>query len=298
MTLMTSWNSKLLLLIFCLFSISLWGQNLTPQTIIAHMSGHETLADGRTITNRSSKENRALTREYLSSLIEQIGIEPQLQAYRMPNLNPLIDVLFDSFKGANAYGILPATEPSDKYIILGAHFDTERFCPGALDNGSGITLAYSVVRRLAQLPSRKFNVILVYFDQEEEDLVGSQAFAKFCKKQGYKVHSVHTFDTIGWDNDGDKAVELELPTEFLQQAYQHQAEQLNIPLHITRVNSTDHHSFRTLGYNAVGLTDELANGDYPPYKDTIEDTYDKVNFEYLESCTQLVYQTIKSLITP
>lgn len=295
---MRNWSKILLTGFTLIIAQGALAQNLTSETIIAHLSGHQPLADGRIITNRSSKENRALTREYLSGLIAQLGLKPQLQTYRMPNLNPMIDLLFNPFKGANVYGILPATADSDEYVILGAHFDTERLCPGALDNGSGITLAYSVVQQLVQLPHRNMNVILVFFDQEEEDLIGSQAFARFCKNQGFKIHSVHTFDTIGWDNDGDLAVELELPTQFLEQAYRQQANDLGIPIHTTRVNSTDHHSFRTLGFNAVGLTDEYANGDYPPYKDTPDDTYEKVNFKFLASCTQLVYQTVKEFVAP
>jgi len=296
--LMKSWSKLVLAVLGLIITQGLLAQDRIPETIIARLSGHQPLADGSVITNRSSKANRALTRTYLSELIIQLGLEPQLQTYRMPNLNPLIDFLFNPFKGANVYGVLPATTNNNEYLILGAHFDTERFCPGALDNGSGITLAYSVVQQLALLSHRNMNVILVFFDQEEEDLIGSQAFAKFCQKQGLKIHSVHTFDTIGWDNDGDLTVELELPTQFLERAYRQQADDLGIPLHITRVNSTDHHSFRTLGFDAVGLTDEYANGDYPPYKDTTDDTYDKVNFEFLASSTQLVYQTVKELITP
>lgn len=107
---------------------------------------------------------------------------------------------------------------------------------------------------------------------------------------------MHTFDTIGWDGDGDRAVELELPTPDLEQHYKSVAARLSIPVHVTRVNSTDHHSFRLLGYDAIGLTDEYANGDYAPYKDTPDDTYDTVNFEFLASCTQLVFETIKDIV--
>lgn len=266
--------------------------------IISELSGFTKLEDGTTIPSRSTKEERQLTRDYLTQLIASIGLTPELQEYRLPNVNPLVDLLFDPYKGANVYTILPATQQSDQYIVIGAHFDTERNCPGAIDNATGIAITFGVIKKLTALKERNVHIILVYFDQEEEDLVGSQAFAQKLKKEAFNVLSVHTLDTMGWDRDGDHAVELELPTEFLKQTYTAVGKKLGIPIYDTKVSSTDHHSFRELGFQATGLTDELLNGDYAPYKDTPKDTYDTVNFEYVASCTTLVYEVLKELIKP
>jgi Zn-dependent M28 family amino/carboxypeptidase len=264
--------------------------------IIGQLSGHTALEKGNFINSRSTKEERQLTREYLSELIKSIGLTPEYQEYNMPNVNPIVDLLFKPFKGANVYTILTSTKQSDEYIVIGAHFDTERNCPGAIDNASGIAISFGVIKKLMELEERNINVILVYFDQEEEDLIGSQAFAKKLKKEKLKILSVHTLDTMGWDRDGDKAVELELPTEFLKNTYTKIGKKLGIPIYSTKVNSTDHHSFRELDFNATGLTDELLNGDYAPYKDTKKDTYETVNFDYVTSCTKLVYEVVKELI--
>jgi len=264
--------------------------------IIAELSGHIKLENGKIIASRSTKKERQLTREYLSKLISSVGLKPQIQEYKLPNVNALVDLIFEPFIGANVYTILPSTKVSDEYIVFGAHFDTERNCPGAIDNATGIAIGYSLIKKLMNVKERNVNVILVFFDQEEEDLIGSQAFAQKLKKEGLKILSVHTMDTMGWDRDGDKAVELELPTEDLKKLYTTEGEKLGIPIYTTRVNSTDHHSFRELGFNATGLTDELVNGDYAPYKDTAKDTYDTVNFDYVMSCTELVYQVAKKLI--
>lgn len=101
---------------------------------------------------------------------------------------------------------------------------------------------------------------------------------------------------MGWDRDNDKAVELESPSPELELIYKKVAGRLAIPVHVTGVISTDHHSFRAVGYNAIGLTDELANGDYAPYKDTPNDKYDTVNFDYVASCTNLVFEVLKEII--
>ncbi|MDO1502310.1 M28 family peptidase [Winogradskyella maritima] len=264
--------------------------------IIKNLSGDIELANGKTLKARSTKEERKLSREYLSEIIISIGLKPEYHSYKMPNINPLVDLLFNPFKGANIYTILPATTESDEYIVIGAHFDSKRNCPGAIDNGSGIAITFGAVSRLADLQSRRVNIILVYFDQEEEELVGSQAFAKKLKKEKLNILSVHTIDTMGWDSDGDNAIELELPTEYLKSIYVEAGKKLDIPIYTTKVNSTDHHSFRELGFNATGLTDELVNGDFAPFKDTEKDTYQTVNFDFITSSTQLLYEVIKTEI--
>ncbi|WP_456437771.1 M28 family metallopeptidase [Psychroserpens sp.] len=290
---------KLILTLAFLICFSSFSQSLKTEqkAIISVLSGNESLSNGKTITNRSSSENRQLTREYLTNLIEGLGLEAQIQNYKMPNLNPLVDLLFNPFDGANVYSVLSSTIKSDEYIILGAHFDTERNCPGAIDNATGMAIIYNALKKLKAIKTRNRNIIIVFFDQEEEDLIGSQVFANYCQKENLNIHSVHTFDTMGWDRDNDKAVELELPSEALKNLYTKHANILKIPLYVTNVNSTDHHSFRVLGFNAIGLTDEYAHGDYAPFKDTEKDTYDTVNFDFVSSCTNLVFETIKDLVT-
>ncbi len=292
---------SLILIFFTLLLQSTYAQKTLKledeqKKIIAELSGHISLKNGKTISSRSTKEERHFTREYLSGIISSIGLKPEYQEYKYPNVNPIVDLLFEPFKGANVYTILPSTSPSDEYIIIGAHFDTERNCPGAIDNATGIAIGFGAIKQLAVLDRRNINVILVYFDQEEEDLIGSQAFAQKIKKEKLKIHSVHSIDTMGWDRDNDKAVELELPTDDLKNRYTTAGKKLGIPIYTTKVNSTDHHSFRELGFNSTGLTDELVHGDYAPYKDTPKDTYETVNFEYVTSSTKLIYEVVKELI--
>ena len=264
--------------------------------LVAELSGHRIPEDGRPIAHRSTKEERQLTRDHLSRTISSLGLRPELQEYTLPNVNPLLDVLFEPYRGANVFTVLPSTTESDAYIVIGGHFDTERNCPGAIDNASGIAIGYGVLRKLIGLKERSVNVILVYFDQEEEDLIGSQAFAQKLKREEFNVHSVHTMDTMGWDRDDDKAVELGLATAFLEKTYIEVGKELDIPIVVTNVGSSDHVPFLDLGFNATGLTDELTTGDYAPYKDTANDTYETVNFNYIATSTELVYEVLKKLM--
>lgn len=266
------------------------------QQIIAVFSGEKPTEEGKWIKSRSNKAERAQARSYLIYMLENIGLAPDLFPYTMPNIHPVIDLLFGPFRGANVVTTIEATEPTNEYIVLGAHFDTERNCPGAIDNGTGVALVYEVGKYLIQLPKRNKHVILIFFDQEEEELNGSRAFAQHLRNKNYNIHSVHTVDAIGWDQDGDRAVELELPTAELETIYRSVGATLNTPLHTTAANSTDHHSFRSLEFNTIGLTCEYVNGDYTPYKDTPQDTYDTVNFDYLANATLLVFEVVKSLL--
>jgi acetylornithine deacetylase/succinyl-diaminopimelate desuccinylase-like protein len=268
----------------------------TQKQIIAQLSGHQTINDGTILKSRGNKKERAIARQYLINLLRNMGISGKRHHYQQANIHPIIDLVFDPFEGENIYGIIPSTNDGDEYVVLGAHFDTEWKCPGAIDNGAGIALISIVGIHLNYLESRNKNVIIIFFDQEEEELNGSRAFAKYLRQENYNVHSVHTVDAIGWDSDGDRAVEIELPSEELKLRYQKIANTVGIPLHFTKVDASDHAAFRALDFNCTGITDEYANGDYTPYKDTAADTYDTVNFEYLASSTNFVFQVIKSIL--
>lgn len=301
-------NHTLILLLF-LFGcenqedIDLSIESLPPKTIDAQrelvsvLTGNKKLSTDYILNSRTTPNERLITRRYLSEVLNQLNLIAIDHDYREPNSNFFIDLLVNPFKGTNLYTIIPSTINSDEYVVLGAHYDTARNCPGANDNASAIALLYGVAKKLSNVSVRQKNMMIVFFDQEEEELVGSKAFAKYLKKNDYKVHSVHTFDQIGWDKDLDKAVEIELASKEIEDIYKAKAKLLQIPMHTTKVNSTDHQSFRELGYNALGITEEFANGDTTPFKDTPKDTFDTVNFEYLESTTNLVFEVIKHIIT-
>jgi len=272
--------------------------------IVGYLSGEYELAHNTTIGSRWSKEERRLAGRYLKELLLQLNIEPQEQHYMSPNLNPAIDLIVGPFRGTNVYGILPATQFSNEYIILGAHYDTgKRNAPGAIDNATGIALIYSVVQEVAEMESRDKNVVVVFFDQEEEELIGSRAFLDLIKEEQWNVHSVHCFDMVGWDEDQDKAMEIFSPSGSLRSIYKETAAAHNIPIHEIiidaigyDVSSTDFDAFVPGGYNVIGAGELFYHRDSTPYKDTPEDTFDTVDFNYLLSSSNLVAEIIKKLM--
>lgn len=88
--------------------------------------------------------------------------------------------------GHNVIGMLPGsyTEPRDKYIIVGAHFDhigilNGKMYPGADSNASGVTAMTSLAEMFSKMKENgkvyDCNIIFVAFDAKEMDLAGSEA---------------------------------------------------------------------------------------------------------------------------
>eukprot|EP00729_Bicosta_minor_P027175 gene27175-7132_t len=170
--------------------------------------------------------------------------------------------------------------------------------------------------KLLAVANRTRNVLFVLFDEEEIGLIGSREFATWLldvsnfnhsdrgESVATAVHSVHTVDQMGWDSDGDRAFELELPFKGCADLYRRAAStsaaaedwRVQITIHETKVASTDHSSFRKKGFPAVGLTEEYVNGDTTPHWHKSTDTYNTVNFEYLAAVTTVVSEVFKELI--
>ncbi|AXT19631.1 M28 family peptidase [Flavobacteriaceae bacterium AU392] len=263
--------------------------------ILAKLTGQKAIKDNLFLLQRSTPKERRLTVDYLSDYLFNMGWELYNHHYKTTNGNPFLDLILKPMTGINVVAKLPATKTSNEYIIFGSHYDSERGSPGAIDNASGIALSLGLAHKLTDLKERKVNFIIVFFDQEEDNEIGSKAYAKLLKKSGREVHSVHTIDMMGWDKDDNRGFEIELPTLSMQQLYETEVEKFNIPLSITKVSSSDHKSFIDQGFNAVGISEEYVKRDTTPYIHTPNDTYDTVNFNFLISTTQIIYQIFKKL---
>lgn len=254
------------------------------QDVVARLSGASELSPGVSLADRATPARRDATRQFLLETWGQLGLSGQLHAY--------------SESGTNVYAALPATIDTDQTVVIGAHFDSVPNSPGANDNATGVAMVLSLGRWLSELPCRDVNVLLVHFDQEEIGLLGSAGFAEWLTTQPLDVLSVHTIDQMGWDADGDRALELERADEGLFELYE-AAEPLapgSTPLIPTNTGFTDHVSFRELGFDAVGLTEEYVSGDTTPHYHLPSDTFETVDLEYLASSTALLHVTIGGLV--
>jgi len=254
--------------------------------VVARLAGAAELTPGVTLPERSTAAHRGATADWLAAEFDDLGLELELHAYAP--------------QGLNVVGRLPATHPSGRTVVVGAHFDTVPGSPGANDNATGVAYVLSLARYLSQIECRAHDVLFVGFDQEEIGLVGSEAYAAHLAGTDEDVIAVHTIDQMGWDDDGDRAIELERADEGLFELYEAANATLPspIPLHATGTGFTDHVSFRPYGFDAIGLTEEFVSGDTTPHYHLPTDTYETVNLELLVSTCVLGHTAFALLIAP
>ena len=253
---------------------------------IAKLSGAREIRAGVTLANRATVENRLEARTYLLALLSSFGLEGKRQPYGTAG-------------GENIYAVLSSGRPSADIIVLGAHYDSVLRAPGANDNASGTAAVLAIARAMTAVKGRTRDLMIVFFDEEERGLLGSRAFAQMLKGENRNVVGVHTVDQAGWDQDKDRAIEIELPYDGAADMYERAAKTLgvSIPIHITTEAGSDHSAFRRLGFPAVGVTEEYRNKDTTPHIHRPTDTFDTIDFEYLASTTKLVAEVIRGLIT-
>jgi hypothetical protein len=261
-----------------------WVRDMQDE-LVAKLTGEREVAPGQSLGVRASASERAAARNFL-------------REFWQPGDFSVLEHSYQS-NGANLYVEIPATENPDsaEVVVFGAHFDSVAAGPGANDNATGVAAVVSASRYIASFPCRQRTWIFALFDEEESGLVGSAAFAQWLKDEGYPVLEVHTIDQMGWDQDGDRAIELERADSGLGERYDAAlaALSLDFPLHRTDTGSTDHVSFRDAGFEAIGITEEYVNGDTTPHYHKSTDTYETVNFDYLLSTTTLIHQMAATL---
>jgi hypothetical protein len=254
--------------------------------VIGKLSGADEIKPGVKLANRSTVENKQAAREYLAALLMSFGLEPNRQPYGEAG-------------GENVYALLSSGHPSAEAVVLGAHYDSVLRAPGANDDASGVAAVAAIARALTKVTPRTRDLYIVFFDEEERGLLGSRAFAQMLKDANRTVHSVHTIDQMGWDQNHNRAIELELPYDGAIDLYSGAARKLGveIPMYVTTETGSDHSSFRRLGFQAIGVTEEYRHNDTTPYIHRPGDTFETIDFDYLASTTRLMIEVMTELIS-
>lgn len=204
-------------------------------------------------------------------------------------------------------------------LLIGAHYDTVSGSPGADDNASGLIVLLEVASRLRAQPLSR-PVWLVAFCLEEEDRLGSQAFASRLKAEDRELSGAIILECVGFARNeagtqqAPPAVPLTVPsqgdflaivgneasrslvTQLEQEAQGHAAQLKTLSLVVPgrgeampHTRRSDHASFWDAGYPGVMLTD-TANFRNPHYhRDT--DTLDTLNLKFLSDVVTTVTAT-------
>ncbi|MBU1028890.1 M28 family peptidase, partial [Patescibacteria group bacterium] len=256
---------------------------------------------------------RARARIIIARELRRIGLSPREHTYEngrevfypAPGYYPGEGTA----RGVNLYAELPATMPTNDWIVIGGHYDTVLGTPGADDNASGVTAVLLVATELLRVPERRANLIFVFFDQEEVGLVGSDMFAQRLLDQGRNIITFHNIDMVGWDGDHDRDIVLmhgvslvpPLDDRYMR-LYTQAAQFLRTesgrdcrPGEILRsdTNRGEHITFEMHGIQAVTVIEEFAEeGDFNPYYHQLGDSCDRLDYSYLRLCADLVVAVV------
>jgi Zn-dependent M28 family amino/carboxypeptidase len=193
-------------------------------------------------------------------------------------------------------------------LVVGAHYDSVRGCPGANDNGTGVAAVLEMARAMAEdRPARTVRFVL--FVNEEPpffhtDAMGSLVYARACKARGDRVVGMISMETIGFYSDEPGSQRYPPPFDvmfpdtgnfigfvadersgpFLKQVMasfrahtQFPSEGVAAPAAVEGVGWSDHWSFWQQGYPGLMVTD-TAPFRYRHYHHPT-DTPDKVDYD-------------------
>lgn len=234
----------------------------------------------------------ARAREYISKQLDDAGLDVYHQSFKVGEKTY-----------TNIVSLYPAAQPSNEYIIVGAHYDhlgiknkngVKKIYHGADDNASGTAALISLARKLSQnKPSLDRNIILVAFDAEEIGLFGSQHFAKvpLFMQDLQQVKLMVNMDMVGWLKDGHLSITgtgMIGNWDALFGRTRHDALDIKTKRFDNYVmTDTDYTSFAKKGVASLTLTTGLKSPYHKP-----EDTAEKIDYAGLEKVSDFVYSLI------
>ncbi len=187
------------------------------------------------------------------------------------------------------------TEPN-KYIVIGAHYDSYNtqtdpyiFAPGADDNGSGTVAVLEIARAMVNIPTSK-SIVFIAFDGEEVGLVGSSYYAGMAAATGMDIELMLNMDMIGYNPYA--VPDVLIMADIASLAYANLASQLTTqytslwPTVSTAAGgSSDHAPFGQNGFNFVYAEEGTFN---TPGWHTDIDVISRMDIPYLTEVVRLM----------
>jgi|UniRef100_A0A7V3RHZ5 hypothetical protein len=220
-----------------------------------------------------------------------IGTQGHRDAYSYIVKN-LREPEIDSFNinGIWLYNIYQKLNYGKPLIGIGAHWDSDKNCPGANDGGSGVALLLKLADTLSKNPPG-FSVHLLFFDGEDfekAELYGSTHFASKCLDQYLFILVI---DMVGDKNlqiykEGNSVKFFPGLVDSIWNIGMAVAPSVFIPF-VKYYIIDDHIPLIKYGISAIDIIDF----DYP-YWDTPFDTVDKCSKESLDTMFKFLLRII------
>lgn len=268
-----------------------------------------------TIGERHTHRPEALKQaeQWVSDQLAQTGLKVQREPYEA-----------DGQTVANVYVDLKGTSHPDRWVIVGAHYDSVRGCPAANDNGSGVAALVELALAISKTPREKSIRFVAFVNEEppffQGPLMGSVVHAAGCKKRGETIEAMISLETIGYFSDKPNSQQFppglqeRYPTtgnfiaivgdpqsgelakqvhETFKKSVDLPAELAVLPAGVPGVGWSDHWSFWQEQYPAVMLTD-TAPFRYPHYHQPT-DTPDKIDYPRMTKVVDGVERAVDAL---
>jgi Zn-dependent M28 family amino/carboxypeptidase len=216
------------------------------------------------------------------------------------------------------------TTAPGEIVVVGAHYDSVRGCPGANDNASGVAGMLALARSLeGSSPGRTLRFVAFVNEEPphfQSSEMGSRVYASRCRHRSENVVAMLSLETIGYYSDEEGSQNYPPPFgifypsrgDFIAfvgnlssrklvrrcvRTFREQApfpsEGGALPSFMPGVGWSDHESFWQKGYPALMVTD-TAPFRYPHYH-TADDTTDKIDFERAARVIEGIHRVLRDL---
>ena len=264
----------------------------------------------------SSPAGLRRAQDYLADQFRRVGLEVSFHQFR---------ALGGTYK--NVIAALCPQQGSGRRtgppLIIAAHYDTVEGSPGADDNASGLAVMLEAARALSPMALAR-EIRFIAFCLEEEDLLGSLAYAAALKEAGEEIAGAIVLECVGYTSEkrGSQAIPVATPIavsdvgDFLaivgnsasaplvnafKRAATREARELKtvslvVPAKGERLPDTrrsDHAAFWHYGYPALMLTD-TANFRNPHYHRPT-DTFETLDLTFMQRVVRAVTAAAISL---
>ena len=237
--------------------------------------------------------------EYIGATLADSGYDVRRQAYEVRGK-----------MAENLEAELAGTERPNEIVVIGAHYDSVRGCPGANDNGTGVAAMLALARAFSKKPPLRTMRFLAFVNEEppffQTRHMGSRVYAKRSSQKGENIIFMISLETIGYYIDKPGSQSYPFPLNFIYPSTgnfigfvsnlqnrslvrqfvgafrahaQFPSEGGAMFGWIPGVGWSDHWAFWKEGYPAIMVTD-TALFRYPAYH-RASDTPEKVQYEHM-----------------
>jgi hypothetical protein len=218
----------------------------------------------------------------------------------------------DSGTRRNVVATLPGLVDPTKVVYICGHLDaisnTPTVCaPGADDNGSGTAAVLETARVLRQYQF-EYTIKFACFNNEEQGLVGSAAYAADMDAANEDIIAVFNSDMIAYRGTDPDPADFIIYTNTNSQsvaavletcADTYVAGLIDPIVIVEAINASDHASFWNHGYKAVCAIEEEAWGpDFCPWYHTCNDRIEQYPQDYVVHCAKANLAAVATTAVP